>query len=219
MQSTQVSRRSWIIGVTGIAALQRSEAQTGSVGPQLASRFDLDRFVDQIKSARQETDGQRAVEELLRKAVSQPAHILSELGEPVEAGIHTLHRDDDLTILNVVWAPLMVLLPHNHNMWASIGIYTGREDNILWDRRGESVTATRAASLSERQVFSLPADAIHSVTNPIGRLTGAIHIYGGDFFAPGRSEWDAETLLERPWDIDAARSEFAKAASRFKAVP
>ena len=219
MQSTSFSRRSLIVGVTGISALQRSYAQSSSVGSRLTSRFDLDRFVEQVRSARQESDGQRAVEEVLRRTVSQPKQILSELGEPVEAGIHTLHRDRDLTILNVVWAPLMVLLPHNHNMWASIGIYTGREDNILWERRGESVTATRAASLSERQVFGLPADAIHSVTNPIGRLTGAIHIYGGDFFAPGRSEWDAETLLERPWDIEAARKEFAKAAKRFEAVP
>ena len=113
----------------------------------------------------------------------------------------------------------MVLLPHNHNMWASIGIYTGREDNILWESRGDSVSAARAASLSQKDVFGLSADAIHSVTNPIGRLTGAIHIYGGDFFAPGRSEWDAETLRERSWDLEAARSEFTKATRRFNAVP
>ena len=37
---------------------------------------------------------------------------------------------------------------------------------------------------------------IHSVTNPIPRLTGAIHVYGGDFFAAERSEWDPETLQE-----------------------
>ena len=39
--------------------------------------------------------------------------------------------------------------------------------------------------------------SIASVVNPLRRLTGAIHISGGDFFAPGRSEWDAETLAER----------------------
>jgi hypothetical protein len=32
------------------------------------------------------------------------------------------------------------------------------------------------------------------VTNPIPRLTGAIHVYAGDFFAAERSEWDPETL-------------------------
>ena len=185
----------------------------------MSKRFDIDRFVDDVKRARAESHGQRAVEEILQRAVLQPRGILAELGEPLQAGIHPIHRGEDVTILNVVWAPLMVLLPHNHNMWASIGIYTGREDNILWERIGDLVTATGAASLSEKQVFGLPADAIHSVTNPIGRLTGAIHIYGGDFFAPGRSEWDAESLQERPWDLDAVRGEFKKASDRFNAVP
>ena len=219
MATTSISRRSLILGAAGIVAAQRSAAQSNRSSASTSHRFDIDKFVDDVKRARAESDGQRAVEEILQRAVSQPRGVLAALGEPLRAGIHPIHRDDDVTILNVVWAPLMVLLPHNHNMWASIGIYTGREDNILWERRGHLVTATGAASLSEKQVFGLPADAIHSVTNPIGRLTGAIHIYGGNFFAPGRSEWDAESLQERPWDVDAARGEFTKAADRFEAVP
>ena len=39
------------------------------------------------------------------------------------------------------------------------------------------------------------------VTNPIPRLTGAIHVYGGDFFAAERSEWDPENLEERRYDV------------------
>ena len=141
--------------------------------------------------------------------------LLESIGEPSAAGIHTLHRAENLTILNVVWAPLMVLLPHNHKMWATIGIYTGREDNIIWRSAGPRVVADRAASLSEKEVFDLPDDAIHSVVNPIPRLTGAIHVYGGDFFAAPRSEWDSETLRERPFDLEGAREVFRKAARRF----
>ncbi|MBM3524421.1 MAG: hypothetical protein FJX57_15830, partial [Alphaproteobacteria bacterium] len=44
-------------------------------------------------------------------------------------------------------------------------------------------------------------DIIHSVTNPIPRFTGAIHVYGGDFFAAKRSEWNPETLSEGPLDV------------------
>jgi predicted metal-dependent enzyme (double-stranded beta helix superfamily) len=132
-----------------------------------------------------------------------------------EAGIHPLYRASDLTNLNLVWAPMMVLLPHNHRMWATIGIYSGREDNILWRSAGTRVGAVGAASLSEKDVFDLPDDAIHSVVNPIPRLTGAIHVYGGDFFAASRSEWDSETLRERPWDVEAARCTFREAARRF----
>ena len=45
-------------------------------------------------------------------------------------------------------------------------------------------------------------DIIHSVTNPLSRLTGAIRVYGGDFFAVFRSDWDPETLLERTYDME-----------------
>jgi predicted metal-dependent enzyme (double-stranded beta helix superfamily) len=181
-------------------------------------KFELERFIDDIKRAQQEGDGQRAVQEVLARAVSEPEAILHGLGAPTEAGIHTLYNDANLTILNVVWAPLMLLLPHNHKMWASIGIYTGREDNITWKRQGSLIEADGAASLSEKEVFSLPDTAIHSVTNPIGRLTGAIHIYGGDFFAKGRSEWDAESLHERPFDLESARRSFQDATKRFEAI-
>jgi hypothetical protein len=40
------------------------------------------------------------------------------------------------------------------------------------------------------------------VSNPLKRLTDAIHVYGGDFFATPRSEWDPDTLEDTPrsWD-------------------
>ena len=182
----------------------------------MQASFDVDRFIDEVKSARRDAHSQKAVDEVLARAVAEPRAVLRALGEPSEAGLHTLYRSEDLTILNVVWAPLMVLLPHNHNMWASIGIYTGREDNILWKRTGVEVQAVRAASLSEKEVFPLGKEAIHSVTNPIERLTGAIHIYGGDFFGVPRSEWDPESLQERPWDVEATRRRFEDANRRFK---
>ena len=183
-----------------------------------ASRFDLDAFIDAVKRARAEADGQRAVHEVLARAVAEPGSVIAGLGEPRQAGIHELYRADDLTMLNVVWAPLMILLPHEHLMWATIGIYTGREDNILWERDGQRIAAASATSLSEREAFSLPHDAVHSVTNPIERLTGALHIYGGDFFAQPRSEWDAETLRERPFDLERARRTFEEANRRFEAA-
>ena len=89
-------------------------------------------------------------------------------------------------------------------MWAVIGIYTGREDNIFRRRiqegPGSRVEAAGAKAIVEKEAVPLGRDIIHSVTNPIPRLTGAIHVYGGDFFGVARSEWDAETLLEQPSD-------------------
>jgi predicted metal-dependent enzyme (double-stranded beta helix superfamily) len=180
------------------------------------NRFDLERLIDELRQARAR-DGQAGVHEVIARTVSAPAALLGALGEPSQAGIFTLYRDAALTVLNIVWAPLMVLLPHDHGMWASIGIYTGREDNLFWSRSDRRITATSARSMSEREVLSLPPDAVHSVVNPIERLTAAIHVYGGDFFAPGRSEWDPETLAERPFDTERNLRRFEEANARYRA--
>jgi hypothetical protein len=120
------------------------------------------------------------------RAISDPATVLKELGEPQRSELKTLYRSDDLTILNVIWAPWMTLLPHNHQMWAVIGIYTGREDNIFWRRVGKDghkIEAAGARALSVKDAEPLGRDIIHSVTNPIPRLTCAIHVYGGEIFS------------------------------------
>jgi hypothetical protein len=53
------------------------------------------------------------------------------------------------------------------------------------------------------------------VTNPLPRLTGALQVYGGDFFGTPRSEWDAETLLERRFDTERNRRLFDEANARW----
>jgi predicted metal-dependent enzyme (double-stranded beta helix superfamily) len=99
---------------------------------------------------------------------------------------------------------MMTIMPHNHQMWAVIGIYTGREDNVFWRRLPDGngkVEAAGARALCVGDAEPLGHNIIHSVTNPIPRLTGAIHVYGGDFFAAERSEWDPESLQEGRYDI------------------
>jgi predicted metal-dependent enzyme (double-stranded beta helix superfamily) len=181
--------------------------------------FELDQFVFDCKVALGQDASQTSVHEVVARAVSDPATVLKTLGEPRRAEMQTLYRADDLTILNVIWAPWMTLLPHNHQTWAVIGIYTGREDNIFWRRVKDDpctkLEAAGARALTAKDTVPLGRDIIHSVTNPIPRLTGAIHVYGGDFFADGRSEWDAETLLEQPCDGAKMALRFEEANARF----
>ena len=140
----------------------------------------------------------------MARAVADPAGVLKGLGEPKRAEVQKLYHAPDLTILNVIWGPMMTIMPHNHQMWAVIGIYSGREDNLFWRRlpggRGR-VEAAGARALCVGDAEPLGRNIIHSVTNPIPRLTGAIHVYGGDFFAAERSEWDPETLLDGRYDV------------------
>jgi len=177
--------------------------------------FDLDQFIADCRAARREDRSPRAVREVVARAVSEPAAMIEALGEPKRARIERLHHSSELTILNIVWAPRMTVEPHDHRMWAVIGIYGGREDNIFWrrikDDPGGKVEAAGARALSEKDAVPLGRDIVHSVTNPIARFTGAIHVYGGDFFGTERSEWDPETLLEQPYSVEKAIRQFEEA--------
>jgi len=167
--------------------------------------FDVEAFLADCRAAVAADPGHKAVREVVTRAVADSASVLAGIGEPTRAGVTSLLRSDTLTVLNVVWGPEMSILPHDHRMWAVIGIYTGREDNIFWRRLpGDApsrVEAAGAKSLCVGDCAPLGADIVHSVLNPIPRLTGAIHVYGGDFYATPRSEWDSETLRERPYDV------------------
>ena len=163
--------------------------------------FDLDSFVADCRAALREASSHKAVREVVARAVSDPPAVLEGLGEPMCSEVQKLHCSEDLTVLNVIWAPRMTIMPHNHEMWAVIGVYTGREDNIFWRRLPEDaqgrVEAAGAKSLAPKDAAPLGRDIIHSVTNPVPHLTAALHVYGGDFFGQPRSEWDPETLSEQ----------------------
>jgi predicted metal-dependent enzyme (double-stranded beta helix superfamily) len=201
-------------GAAIAASAERVRARPSKVRAQ--PNFDVQSFIEDCKHAAEAgADSQAAVREVLTRAISEPKAVLAGVGEPEKGGIRTLYRSASLTILNIVWSPLMVLLPHEHRMWSLLGIYTGREDNIFWDRRDHGIAAVRAAAIAPGNVLALPSDVIHSVTNPIEKLTGALHIYGGDFFEKARSEWDPETLTERDWNIQRAVQIFEQSNERF----
>ena len=176
--------------------------------------MELDRFIADCRAAHAADRSHKAVREVVARAVCEPGAVLKMLGEPKRGEVQKIYHSPELTILNVIWAPYMTIYPHNHRMWAVIGVYTGREDNIFWKRVGNKVEAAAAQALSQREAVPLGQDIIHSVTNPIPRLTGAIHVYGGDFFAMERSEWDPETLVEGRYDAQKTMRHFEHANAR-----
>src|SRR5215813_7292397 len=135
------------------------------------SGFKLDEFLAACRSARATPDAERAIRELVAEAVADPLHVASTLGEPKHAGLETLYRGPDLTVINFTWAPWMCFKPHNHNLWSVVGIFSGREDNLFWRRTEHAIEAAGARSLGVGEVVTLGRDVIHSVTNPIGKMT------------------------------------------------
>ena len=120
--------------------------------------FQKERFIEECRVALKEGNAQAAIRELVTRAVSEPAEVVRTLGEPKLAGVETIYRAVDLTILNLCYA----------------------------------------------------------VTNPLDQITGAIHVYGGDFFATPRSEWDPRTLKEQPYDVEHTMRAFEESNQRLQ---
>jgi predicted metal-dependent enzyme (double-stranded beta helix superfamily) len=176
--------------------------------------FDREQFVADCRGALNDDRASRNVREIVERTVADSAAVVRGLGEPKQGGLDVLHRSPELTVLNVLWPAGMIVMPHNHALWAVIGVYNGREDNIMWrqlpDDANGRIEAAGARTLATGDTIAFGVDVIHSVINPLGRTTGAIHVYGGDFFAVNRSEWDPETLREKPYDMEKVLRMFAR---------
>ena len=179
--------------------------------------FDVDRFVTDCRGALTDPSPELAIKAILERAVTHPSEVQAALGTPREGTIRTLHHDRDLTILNVIWTPGLAAYPHDHRMWALIGLYGGREDNTFYRRSHEGLEVAGGKQLERGETTLLGKAVIHAVVNPLRTFTGAIHIYGGDFFGTPRSDWDPETLQERPYDMERVRKTFQEANARWRA--
>lgn len=162
--------------------------------------FETDSFIAECVQAAGDPEPRLAVRDVLERATADPASMARAL-PPERAGITRLHVAPEITILQVVWAPGMSFGPHDHRMWAAIGIYTGGEDNSFYRRQGGTLSASGGRQLRPRDVALLGDETIHAVTNPTSEFTGSIHVYGGDFFATERSEWRGDPYREQPYDV------------------
>lgn len=180
--------------------------------------FDIDKFIQECDSRIEKKNNHKAVIDILSRAVENPTNLFNHFGEPTQGGIQKIYQSEKFSILNVVWTPNMTIMPHNHNMWAAIGVYSGREDNIFWrkldNKEHGKIEAAGAKSLEKCDTVPLGSDIIHSVINPTNKFTCALHIYGGDFFETPKSEWDTETLEEAEYKVEHSHKIFREANKR-----
>lgn len=175
------------------------------------AQLDLDNFISDCVGALDEDQSQLAIRDLIERAVSQPSAVYATLGEPRSWALDTIYRSPELTILHFIWPPGVDLFPHDHQMWAAIGIYGGREGNTYYRRTDDSIEVSGHAEGQPGDVMLLGADGIHSVDNPSKEWTAAIHVYGGDYFNTPRTQWDPETGAPKPFDVENAKRTLADA--------
>jgi predicted metal-dependent enzyme (double-stranded beta helix superfamily) len=149
-----------------------------------------------------------AVKELLTDALHNPLDVkqaLDAMGQTKQVGEgrmgdFVIHRSPDLTILRAAVPPKFKSPPHNHLMWAVIGVYEGQENNYFYRRSGESLEAAGDKQLKPSDILVLGTDVIHAIENPLDQMLYAIHVYGGDLPAAPRRMWNPTTLQEEPFE-------------------
>jgi len=96
--------------------------------------FDLDQFVADCRAALAADRTHNLVHEVVVPAVSDPADILRELGEPRRAQLQRFITRRTKPSSTRFGRRRWPFLPHDHRLWAVIRLYTGRVDNIFWRR-------------------------------------------------------------------------------------
>ena len=157
-----------------------------------------------------------AIKAVLQEAIGAGPFRPDDVERPGSGWLDFWYRSPTLTVLNAVWPPHISLFPHDHRMWAAIAIYGGQEDNTFYPTPPGGIEVSGGKELREHDILLMGDDTVHAVTNPLGSYTGAIHVYGGDFVSTPRSQWDPETFVEAPYDLDAVRQVFQQAQQAFE---
>ena len=164
--------------------------------------FDLDAFIASCVDAGPGPEGSRLVEERMSEAVSDPEGLRAALsgGGLTSIADAILHRSDDLTILNVALPPNAVSPPHDHTMWAVIGIYEGCEENTFFTREEEGLVERNERAVRAGEAVRLGDGVIHAIANGSPETTLGLHVYGGDLVAAKRRMWHPKTGEELPYE-------------------
>jgi predicted metal-dependent enzyme (double-stranded beta helix superfamily) len=162
--------------------------------------FDADAFVAECQTVLGASQPMLTIKEILDRAVSEPDAVATALH--AEPGVAVLHRSVDLTVVSVlIPAGLPQSLPHDHRMWALVGIYGGQEDNQFFRRADSGLAESGGRSLRVSETLAMGDSTIHAIRNPLDHSAlAAIHVYGGDLIGAERSMWTRPGYDEQPYD-------------------
>jgi predicted metal-dependent enzyme (double-stranded beta helix superfamily) len=120
--------------------------------------FDMNQFVESCKG-----QSASAVKELLAEALHDPEsikHALAAIGKDRNVGEGSIgdlviFQSPDLTVLKAAAPAKFKSPPHNHTMWAVIGVYDGQENNIFYRRSGDGLETAGGKELAAKN-YRLP---------------------------------------------------------------
>lgn len=188
-------------------------------------KFTIEGFAKACKTEMAKADDSHAAAAAyLQKTLNENdlQGIVDTLEASIPAGANVgemiVHSSPELTMMYVRVPARFQSGIHNHTVFACIGQLFGREKNVIYNQTadGKGLTQAHEAMINAGEVFRLPEDAIHHIENPNENTSGALHVYGGDFYAimDERSLWDYDDLSEKAFNFEGLISESIKGMKR-----
>jgi len=193
----------------------------------MAGPYSLEQYVQDLRAiTAQETDPVRITDRvapLAKKFAQAPGWLRPEHREcDMEQGfgVHLLHEEPnhDLAVFVLSWLPDRGTTPHNHKTWAVVVGMEGHEQEINYDRLDDGAKRGYAELkrggehvMTAGDVACCYPEHIHSVWNVGKDVSMSLHTYGRHINYTGRSEFDPERKLERPYVVKVAEVESVRA--------
>jgi predicted metal-dependent enzyme (double-stranded beta helix superfamily) len=177
-------------------------------------RFDTDRFVESCISAAAGPDRVSAVREVVLDAVRESGGLETAFPVPIPDGDDdgVLYQSADLLVACPIFPRQFKTGIHDHTVPAVIGVWSGYEDNHLYERVGHGLRALRVERTTAGNVLVLGTDAIHDVHAPDTTHSAALHVYLGDITATERRFWIDTESDPMPFDGEEHERRWMEAA-------
>jgi predicted metal-dependent enzyme (double-stranded beta helix superfamily) len=196
----------------------------------MTGSYGLDQYVGDLRTiTAEETDPVKITERvapLAKKFVQAPGWLRPEhrICDPEQGfGVHLLHEEPnhDLAVFVLSWLPNRGTTPHNHKTWAVVVGMEGQEQEVNWARLDDgSKPGYAELKRSGEQVMTAGDVArcypehIHSVWNVGSGVSMSLHTYGRHINYTGRSQFDPQRKIEKPYVIKVADAEPQRAQGR-----
>jgi predicted metal-dependent enzyme (double-stranded beta helix superfamily) len=196
----------------------------------MTGSYGLDQYVCDLRIiTAEETDPVKITERvapLAKKFAQAPGWLRPEhrICDPEQGfGVHLLHEElnHDLAVFVLSWLPNRGTTPHNHKTWAVVVGMEGQEQEVNWDRLDDGrkpgyaeLKRSGEQVMTAGDVARCYPEHIHSVWNVGSGVSMSLHTYGRHINYTGRSEFDPQHKIEKPYVIKVADAEPQQAQAR-----
>lgn len=159
--------------------------------------FSLDAFVSAARAAARAEDPLSAVDALMVETFADPDALAAAIPTFDTLEVR-LFEDETVSIWHECFLATEILPAHNHAMPAVIGVYRGRERNLLFRPSGAGLARGGSLDLGPGDTHVFGAADVHTVQGLDGAPSFGLHVYLGPLSEVPRLLYAWDTLEPRP---------------------